>query len=99
MLLGTNKNSAWLSIKRVISQGQATRSTCTWERVIHFMIYTPCVTICNCSSVGSPAEGEEYGHIPLIVKLDLRHFLVEEDILVADAHGQGYRQVCLDDPQ
>jgi hypothetical protein len=34
---GTNRNSARLSMKRRISQGQATRSTWTWDRVTHFM--------------------------------------------------------------
>ncbi len=30
-------NSASLSTKREINQGQATRSTLTWERVIHLI--------------------------------------------------------------
>src|SRR5262249_33521144 len=33
---GTNRNSAWGSTKRRMSQGQATRSTCAFSRVIHF---------------------------------------------------------------
>src|SRR5512143_1791616 len=37
-LTGANRNSASLSMKRVMSQGQATRSTCTCERVIHNMV-------------------------------------------------------------
>src|SRR5437868_4717332 len=34
---GTNRNSASLSTNFLISQGQATRSTLTCSRVIHFM--------------------------------------------------------------
>src|SRR6185295_15074712 len=35
---GTNRNSASLSTNFLISHGQATRSTLTFSRVIHFMI-------------------------------------------------------------
>src|SRR6266704_1243019 len=35
--VGTNRNSASLSINFLISQGQATRSTLTCSRVIHFI--------------------------------------------------------------
>src|ERR1700756_1512974 len=35
--VGTNRNSASLSTNFLISQGQATRSTLTYSRVIHFM--------------------------------------------------------------
>src|SRR6266568_8610928 len=36
--VGTNRNSASLSINFLISQGQATRSTLTCSRVIHFIV-------------------------------------------------------------
>ena len=35
---GTNKNSASESMNRVFSQGQTTRSTWTWDLVIHFIL-------------------------------------------------------------
>src|SRR6266567_3695007 len=37
--LGTNRNSASLSTNFLISQGQATRSTLTCSRVIHFIAF------------------------------------------------------------
>src|SRR5262245_22929529 len=43
-LSSTKMNSASLSTKRRISQGQATRSTFTFFRVIHFIFVTPTVT-------------------------------------------------------
>src|SRR6266849_8514478 len=36
--VGTNRNSASLSTNFLISQGQATRSTLTCSRVIHFIV-------------------------------------------------------------
>src|SRR5713101_3766348 len=36
--VGTNRNSASLSTNILMSQGQATRSTLTRSRVIHFML-------------------------------------------------------------
>src|SRR5258707_13437204 len=39
---GTNTNSASLSTNFLISQGQATRSTLTFSRVIHFMLSLLC---------------------------------------------------------
>src|SRR5689334_2123708 len=38
---GTNRNSASLSTNFLMSQGQATRSTLTCSRVIHFIIASP----------------------------------------------------------
>src|ERR1700704_6568277 len=38
---GTNTNSASLSTNFLISHGQATRSTLTFSRVIHFMLRSP----------------------------------------------------------
>ena len=32
---------AWLSMNLVMSQGQATLSTCTWDLVIHFILALP----------------------------------------------------------
>src|SRR5213079_2533375 len=43
----TNKNSAWGSTNRLISQGQATRSTFTSLRVIHFMFTSGSPRICD----------------------------------------------------
>src|SRR5881396_7232 len=46
-LSSTNKNSAWGSTNRLISQGQATRSTFTSLRVIHFMFTSRSPRICD----------------------------------------------------
>src|SRR6266700_4323374 len=43
----TNKNSAWGSTNRLISQGQATRSTLTSLRVIHFIFTSRSPRICE----------------------------------------------------
>src|SRR6266852_6450947 len=42
----TNKNSAWGSMNRLISQGQATRSTFTSCRVIHFIFTSRSPRVC-----------------------------------------------------
>src|SRR5205823_9439691 len=43
----TNKNSAWESTKRLINQGQATRSTLTSLRVIHFIFTSRSPRVCE----------------------------------------------------
>ena len=40
---GTKRNSASLSTKRLMSHGHATLSTCTCERVIHFIARPPLI--------------------------------------------------------
>src|SRR3954464_8863633 len=39
---GTKMNSGSLSTNFLISHGQATRSTLTFSRVIHFIVFPPC---------------------------------------------------------
>src|SRR5437762_2438452 len=46
-LPSTNKNSAWGSTDRLISHGQATRSTLTSLRVIHFIFASGSPGICE----------------------------------------------------
>src|SRR5437763_6712163 len=46
-LSSTNKNSAFGSTNRLISQGQATRSTCTSLRVIHFIFTSWSPGVCK----------------------------------------------------
>src|SRR5207247_2419433 len=43
----TNKNSAWESTKRLINQGQATRSTLMSLRVIHFIFTSRSPSVCE----------------------------------------------------
>src|SRR3981081_4238095 len=48
---GTNTNSASLSTNFLMSHGQATRSTLTFSRVIHFMLRLPYVYVARASRV------------------------------------------------
>src|SRR5712691_7423684 len=44
-LAGTNRNSGFGSMKRLINHGQAMRSTRACSRVTHFMTVSPCSSV------------------------------------------------------
>src|SRR5437773_10171615 len=62
----TNKNSAWGSTKRRISQGQATRSTLMFLRVIHFIFTSRRVKLRQIidAYLNPPFHGGEFQPLP-----------------------------------